>query len=516
MRKTRKSSVSLALVLAMILCIAPALQIPAAATDIISDFTITEGGDYHLVSGASGLTITVATGDPVVIEGNGIGASAVPNSWVYINCSGVTANLTLSNVYLSNDQNDAELNTGDEYHNIINFSGPGNILNLVGENIIDQNLNASGKAAIHVDYDCGLTITGGDSTLYLYKHEMGAGIGGDQNELNGSIIFDGPTIFAKGSKQGAVIGSGANTNGALSGRTSKDIMLLSGTLYIVSNARGAAIGGGAGARGGVPGGIVYVVAGMLTVNVDWSGAAIGGGGYDGGNDSAGGAVYLGNASVKTYIDVNALSQWQSNGHNVTEAGSNDTAITAGKFSLYNESDVYLLKLDTAELECAGDDYFTVLEGQAPLYEGGLHTYKYAYDDFDRDNGTGGAIEIGVSYTPDNWVPSGDTNLYLYLTSGDHTLNVNGEAVEVKWENGGFVVGSEPEPSVILGDVDGNGIITSNDATLVFQAASKMVQFTAAQELAADVDGNGIISSNDATLIFQYASKLINKFPADNN
>ena len=67
---------------------------------------------------------------------------------------------------------------------------------------------------------------------------------------------------------------------------------------------------------------------------------------------------------------------------------------------------------------------------------------------------------------------------------------------------------------MLGDADGNGKITTNDAKLVLQYVVKLIGADDLNLKVCDVDGNGSITTNDAKLILQYVVELINKFPAE--
>ena len=63
-----------------------------------------------------------------------------------------------------------------------------------------------------------------------------------------------------------------------------------------------------------------------------------------------------------------------------------------------------------------------------------------------------------------------------------------------------------------GDVNGDGIVNAQDATMILIAAAKIgtgseTGLTAEQEIAADVNGNDIINANDATVILQYAAAV---------
>jgi len=511
MVKRTKRLFAALLVVVMVVCALPlTTTVTALENEIIGSCVIETGDTYYLASDAANLTITIATQEAVTIVGNGCDYNSVsPNENVFIDCTVFGVTLVLENVWLSS--------TGSTMKNLINFTGTGNTLNISGISVLDHDLDFSPYAALHVPYGAALTING-PGPLYFYKNTQGAGIGGDENERGGSISLNNLNLYAKGTRQGATIGNGANSNGAISGLASGDISITGCELYLIPNSRGAAIGGSAGSSGATPGGYVSIYDSVITVNVDFSGAAIGGGGFNAGNDSRGGDMVTSGSSIKSYIDKNAVNYWSWAG--VTDVGVNgNVAVKADVYDL-NDNWLACLELDLDELgiEASGAVLVRDITQATPveIYNGGLHRFRYVLDGFDRDNGSGGALPTNIEYTLDNWIPSDDNSIYLYLTRTNHTLEVEGKVVEVLCQNGEFVIAGEPEPTVVRGDVDGNGIITSNDATLVFQAASKMVQFTTAQELAADVDGNGIISSNDATLIFQYASKLINKFPADNN
>lgn len=74
---------------------------------------------------------------------------------------------------------------------------------------------------------------------------------------------------------------------------------------------------------------------------------------------------------------------------------------------------------------------------------------------------------------------------------------------------------------LLGDVDGDGIITAYDAALVLQYSIGLNPLPSLDPIpwddwritVADVDGDGIITANDASLILQYSIGKISIFPA---
>jgi len=75
--------------------------------------------------------------------------------------------------------------------------------------------------------------------------------------------------------------------------------------------------------------------------------------------------------------------------------------------------------------------------------------------------------------------------------------------------------STPPPSILYGDVNGDGEISAYDAALTAQYSVGLITLTPDQIRAADVSGNGEVSAYDAALIAQYSVGLISKFPVEN-
>lgn len=63
-----------------------------------------------------------------------------------------------------------------------------------------------------------------------------------------------------------------------------------------------------------------------------------------------------------------------------------------------------------------------------------------------------------------------------------------------------------EPKTLMGDVNLDGNVTIDDATLIQKAAADMVVLSDAQKTAADVDGDGRVTVSDATCIQKYIAK----------
>ena len=62
--------------------------------------------------------------------------------------------------------------------------------------------------------------------------------------------------------------------------------------------------------------------------------------------------------------------------------------------------------------------------------------------------------------------------------------------------------------LVLGDVDGNGLINASDALLVLQSSVKLTTLSYIQTAVADCDANGSINASDALTMLQYSVGLI--------
>jgi hypothetical protein len=477
--------------------------------------TITAPGTYYIGKGAAG-TLTIDTQSPVTLVGTGTShADAYEN--LYIKGNQESISLTLRDVYIANTIGIA---------NMIDYQGQNNKLLFSGTSILDQNTGASGYAMVHVNTSTSLTVGGvtDADTLYFYKREQSAGIGGNSGgsgsegqapEYNGTITITGGNLFMKNSKQGALIGSGANASST--DYTPGDIYIKGGTLNLIAISRGAAIGGSAGSSGGAKGTDVYIYpAASVNINVDFSGAAIGGGGYSGGNDSGGGILHYLGGSVRTFIDYNAVNPtagttdgsstlWPG----VTVPGVNDIAITAAKVRGTTTQPVHLLAFDTTQLSSPATSFTVTDEGAQLLYSGGLHAFAYVNENLQKDS------QIAVNYTIDNWVVLDDPNLYLYLTAASHTLSINNERFSVEWDaqTSTFSVTAAVDPGEQVGlpgsgDLFGTGTVTLANAIIVARALIGLDNtLTPAQIAAADMDGSGALTMADMVLIMRKAAGL---------
>ncbi|MBR6407332.1 MAG: hypothetical protein IKS19_01885 [Clostridia bacterium] len=69
------------------------------------------------------------------------------------------------------------------------------------------------------------------------------------------------------------------------------------------------------------------------------------------------------------------------------------------------------------------------------------------------------------------------------------------------------------PSGILGDINGDKKVNTEDALIALKAAVGIVSLDAAQKAVADVNGDGAVNTEDALLILKYSVGIIRKFPA---
>lgn len=64
-----------------------------------------------------------------------------------------------------------------------------------------------------------------------------------------------------------------------------------------------------------------------------------------------------------------------------------------------------------------------------------------------------------------------------------------------------------DTSELLGDVDGNGILNTMDALLLYSHVSGVIFLPIAQQLRADITADGVIDSHDAILLFREAAGM---------
>jgi hypothetical protein len=361
---------------------------------------ITAGGTYYLSNYVNG-TLQIQTTAPVTLIGQGT-TSASPSQNINISYTVSGANLTLSDVYLSMTVDSA-----------IAFTGTGNTLTLASENII--NSSADYSAAILVPAGGALTIAG-DGTLYMNKSSLAAGIGGDYGAANGAITVNSGSLFIRGSRTGAAIGTGGvgapdPNNPVISG----NITFNGGSHNVATASQGAAIGGGFGAQCGY----VYLNAGSLNVVSDFSGAAIGSGNSTG----SFGTLYIGNALLAVSGTGN-------------RPGNAPPLITANILSSSGGS-TYVQTMTVPAAAISGTLVFQI-DG-ADGYVGKFNNYSYSANN---------------TYTPSIWTVNATlSSVTFYLAGGaDHLVNIGGAFSKATWDaiNSEFNISSAPTVTINTG------------------------------------------------------------------
>ena len=76
--------------------------------------------------------------------------------------------------------------------------------------------------------------------------------------------------------------------------------------------------------------------------------------------------------------------------------------------------------------------------------------------------------------------------------------------------------TEPEEQRLLGDIDGDGRLSINDATMIQFILANLMEFDERLMPIADLDGDGRLSINDATIMQFRIAELIKKFPVEEN
>ncbi len=123
-------------------------------------------------------------------------------------------------------------------------------------------------------------------------------------------------------------------------------------------------------------------------------------------------------------------------------------------------------------------------------------------------------EGGVSFTMDaSAAKETDGKKYVDIYSGYTNMADGASPLSVK---NVLVAGTDvpPAPTVIYGDLTGDGAIKVNDAVVALKISSKLMVPTEEQITVGDVNGDGSIKVNDAVLILKKASKMLDKFPVE--
>lgn len=117
----------------------------------------------------------------------------------------------------------------------------------------------------------------------------------------------------------------------------------------------------------------------------------------------------------------------------------------------------------------------------------------------------------------------DLALVDFAVDADASANIPVTVAVTQLSNDGTIAeestyevssGSIDLADFIYGDVNGDKVVTVNDASLVAQHAAGITQLEDKYLIAADVNGDTNITVNDASLIAQYAANIITSFPVE--
>ncbi len=139
-------------------------------------------------------------------------------------------------------------------------------------------------------------------------------------------------------------------------------------------------------------------------------------------------------------------------------------------------------------------------------------WEISYDDVDAFDNYQVKFACNGSWQPYNWTSDGvldgqeNPSLEVAEDGSKVTLRINVNGFDFKTGTGTVIpefIVTPPTPKEIFGDVNGDGIITIDDVTLIQKASIGLVVLTDKQMIAADVSGDGRISIVDATMIQKY-------------
>lgn len=124
-------------------------------------------------------------------------------------------------------------------------------------------------------------------------------------------------------------------------------------------------------------------------------------------------------------------------------------------------------------------------------------------------GTGYAeINLDLEILSLGYTDSSDTLHFASIVDYSRMQNISNIR---GFENASISTSTTLESSILLGDVNGDGHVKIDDATLILKNVVGTESFNSRQVKAADVDKNGTVNVKDATLIQKYIAGMISSF-----
>lgn len=178
------------------------------------------------------------------------------------------------------------------------------------------------------------------------------------------------------------------------------------------------------------------------------------------------------------------------------AGTVETVTGGTAVLTKNGTDKVDVKYDSAE---SGKEYLvlaTNVELKLDKLSEDLTAEKIVYI----DQKTAGANGVEFTINPKELKTQ---SYYVYMSS-----NATGGGIGTLAPVGTYTAKG---PAYTPGDLNDDGRVRANDATLALRGAAGLETLTETQTLAADVNGDGRVRANDATMILRFAAGLITSF-----
>ena len=160
------------------------------------------------------------------------------------------------------------------------------------------------------------------------------------------------------------------------------------------------------------------------------------------------------------------------------------------------------------------DYLTVNYGSQHVNV--KRVFWYSCTD-DHVLGDDEAFEKGISYVMDIVLePMQD---YVFADNAVVLINGSEDYIDTDYTKvayGWFYIHTKPlesvdAPSVMLGDLNGDGKVNTADAVQILKSAAGMIVLDEKQQLAGDTNHDGKVNTADAVLILKYAAGMISAF-----
>ena len=141
-------------------------------------------------------------------------------------------------------------------------------------------------------------------------------------------------------------------------------------------------------------------------------------------------------------------------------------------------------------------YESSLYEEFPAIDGALYEVTFTYDPSLNTEGLE-ELEIVVLSDPGN-------QLHKFDEAGQ-------DSFDVRLHNGVVTVDEEEEPSILYGDVNGDGKITNTDSLMLMRYLSNLDPITGESTIkvqaGADVNGDGKLTNTDSLMLMRYLSNL---------